>query len=102
MHNTHTPQSKGSNPDRPASEPSLLPFDINGGKVPKSTRFRANWHLWEGESLPRRPMKYSIAVLCGDPKATFGTGLVCIAVQQGKQCTVSCGYDQMLVSRGHV
>ena len=33
-------------------------------------------------------MKHSIAVLCGDLKATFGTGLVCTAVQQGK--TMHC------------
>ena len=37
-----------------------------------------------GGGVPRWPMKYSIAVLCGDLKATFVTGLVCAAVQQGK------------------
>ena len=44
----------------------------------------ANQRLWEGKSLPRRPMEHSIAVLCGDLEATFGTGLLCAAVQQGK------------------
>ena len=63
---------------------SLLPFDINGGKVPKSARFTAHRHLWEGDSLSRWPVKDSMAVLCGDLKATFDTGLVCVAVQQGK------------------
>ena len=31
---------------------------------------------------PRRPMEHSIAVLCGDLKATFGADLVYAAVQQ--------------------
>ena len=31
-----------------------------------------------------RPKKHSIAALRGDLKATFGTGLVCAALQQGK------------------
>ena len=48
----------------------------------------ANRCLWEGKSLPRRPMEHSIAGLCGDRKATFGTDLVCAAVQQGK--TMHC------------
>ena len=59
-------------------------FDNNGRIVPKSARFRANRHQCEGESLPTRPMKHLIAILCGDLKATFGTSLVCAAVQQGK------------------
>ena len=30
-------------------------------------------------------MKHSMAAFCGDLKTTFGTGLVCAAVQQGKE-----------------
>ena len=44
--------------------------------------------------------RHSIAVLCGDLKATFGTDLVWCS--KSKQCTVSRGYDYMPVSRGHV
>ena len=44
----------------------------------------ANRRLWGGMSLPRRPLEHSIAVLCSDLKATFGTDLVCATVQQGK------------------
>ena len=44
----------------------------------------ANQCLWRGMSLPKRPMEHSIAVLCGDLKATLGADVVCVAVQQGK------------------
>ena len=40
-------------------------------------------------SGPRRPMPRSMAVLCGGLKATFGTDLVCAAVQHVK--TMYCG-----------
>ena len=36
-----------------------------------------------GMSLPRWPKKHSIAIVCGDGKATFGADLVCVAVRQG-------------------
>ena len=39
-------------------------------------RFMANQRLREGVSLPRRPKKHSIAVLCVDVKKTFGADLV--------------------------
>ena len=37
-----------------------------------------------GMSLPKRPKKHLIAVLCGDVKATFGADLVHAAVRQGE------------------
>ena len=56
-----------------------------GGKhPPPPSQSMAKRRLWEGEELTRRPMDHLIAVLCGDLKATFGTDLVCAAVQHGK------------------
>ena len=62
----------------------------------------ANRCLWEGDELTRRPMKHSIAVSCGELKATFGTDLVCAAVQQVKTVTQIHGYDHLPVSRGYM
>ena len=49
---------------------------------------------------PRQPKKHLIGTSCGELKATFGTGLVCNVVQQGKQCnlrivamTIACDTD---------
>ena len=39
-------------------------------------------------NLPRLPMEYLIAVLCGNLMATFGADVVCVAVPQGK--TMCC------------
>ena len=44
--------------------------------------FMANRRLWEVVSLPIQPKKHPIAV--SRLKATFGTDLVCAAVQQVK------------------
>ena len=44
----------------------------------------ANRHLWEGVELTQAPHETFDSPLRGDLKATFGTGLVCAAVQQGK------------------
>ena len=82
---THT--HHGSRVRTPVSLPwsvrfCLLQFKV--GCVPWSPWFMANRRLWGGMGLPRRPMEHLIAVLYGDLKATFGTDLVCAAVQQGK------------------
>ena len=48
------------------------------------------WHFCFGlfdkkkMSLPKRPKKHSMAVLCGDVKATFGADLVRAEVRQGE------------------
>ena len=60
--------------------------EANGCSVDDSwgAWFMANRRLWEGMSLPRRPKKHWIAVVCGDVKETFGVDLVRAAVRQGE------------------
>ena len=89
---THTPQNTGSNPGPvwPA-EPSLLLF--------WDTRLTGPMG---GAGLPKRAKKHSIAVDCGELKATFGPRLRCAAVQQVKQLTEVCGDDHMRVTRGYM
>ena len=84
--------------DQPAAQtsPPPPPGDITDGESgtnsgsqvvsmstsPRSARLTTTRRRWEGVAVTQT-VRETLAP-CGDPKATFGTGLVCGAVQHGK------------------